>query len=354
MATTRTGLGGLYSKRICAGLCGRAGLGPCPIRTDLDEVGLEAFDAVEIGADLVEIGFLLIAIDRALRRGLAGAPRQGDGNKAARHKRKAAHRQSSLNKMEKFWRRFAGNGSQDRFRARISNLPIHGQALFPISRSWAQAPGARRWPWQSLAAGRKTTLWVREDDVLSGIRRRGGKHLPARRGDPEGIACHRRHWLQPAKPMPCCWWCRPRCCTRFARRQAASGAGQAGGDLRQGHRARYRQAGDGSWPRNLPGAPFAILSGPILRARRGAGLPTAVTVAAEKRTMGCLAARLQASLGSRHLQALRQRRSHRRGAGWRGQECLCHRLRRGRGHGAGRECSRRASGPLLRGNGSPG
>src|SRR5262249_50750466 len=73
------------------------------IRTELDEAGLEALDAIEIGADLVEIGFLLIAVSlvQALGYGLAGAAQKGDRDKGGKAERKSAHQQKSHGKMEK-------------------------------------------------------------------------------------------------------------------------------------------------------------------------------------------------------------------------------------------------------------
>ena len=146
----------------------------------------------------------------------------------------------------------------------------------------------------ALAAGRKTTLWVREADVLGAIRAGGanrflpGITLPqtldvtgdlaeAAKADAlllvvpaqvlgafaQGLKGH----VKPGTPLVIC----------------AKGIEKGSGRLVNEVLAQA-----------LPGASLAILSGPSFARDVGAGLPTAVTIAAE----GGLAARLQASLSS--------------------------------------------------------
>lgn len=146
----------------------------------------------------------------------------------------------------------------------------------------------------SLRAGRKTTLWVREEDVLAGIRAgTGNAFLPgvtipeelAVTGDVteackadvlllavpaqvlHAFADHLRPLLAPDTPLVIC----------------AKGIEKGSGKLVTEMLAQA-----------LPGMPLAILSGPSFARDVAKGLPTAVTVAAK----GELAARLQASLGS--------------------------------------------------------
>jgi len=61
---------------------------------------------VEIGADLVQVGLLLIAVSlvQALRHGLARAAQKGDREGGGKAKAKAAHQQGSHGSMEKFRR----------------------------------------------------------------------------------------------------------------------------------------------------------------------------------------------------------------------------------------------------------
>ena len=146
----------------------------------------------------------------------------------------------------------------------------------------------------SLAAGRKTTLWVREDEILAGIRAgTGNAFLPGVAIPKElevtgdvGHACkadalllsvpaqvlhafadHLKPHLAPGKPLVIC----------------AKGIEKNSGKLVTEMVAEV-----------LPEAQLAILSGPSFARDVANGLPTAVTVAAK----GALAARLQASLGS--------------------------------------------------------
>ena len=146
----------------------------------------------------------------------------------------------------------------------------------------------------ALAAGRKTTLWVREEDVLAGIRAGAGNtFLPgvaipkeltvtgdmaeACKADAlllavpaqvlHAFADHLKPHLAPGKPLVVC----------------AKGIEKGSGKLVTEVLAEV-----------LPQTPLAILSGPSFARDVARGLPTAVTVAAK----GDLAARLQASLGS--------------------------------------------------------
>ena len=143
------------------------------------------------------------------------------------------------------------------------------------------------------AAGRKTTLWVREDDVLADIRAgRGNRFLPgaaipadmmvtgelseAARADAlllvvpaqvlHGFADRLRPLLRPGQPVVIC----------------AKGIEQGSGKLVTEVAAEA-----------LPDTPLAILTGPSFARDVARGLPTAVTIAAK----GDLASRLQAALG---------------------------------------------------------
>lgn len=146
----------------------------------------------------------------------------------------------------------------------------------------------------ALAAGRKTTLWVREDDVLADIdARRGNRFLPGV-ALPEDLivtgdlaqACQAdalllvvpaqvlhnfaqslKPHLRAGQPLVIC----------------AKGIEQGSGKL-------VTEVLMGA----LPDAAPAILSGPSFARDVARGLPTAVTIAAK----GDLAAQLQASLGS--------------------------------------------------------
>ena len=61
-------------------------------------------------------------------------------------------------------------------------------------------------------AGRQTTLWVREDDVLADIRAgRGNRFLPEA-ALPKDMAVT-GDLNEAAAADACCWWCRRRCCT---------------------------------------------------------------------------------------------------------------------------------------------
>lgn len=144
------------------------------------------------------------------------------------------------------------------------------------------------------AAGRKTTLWVREDDVLADIKAgRGNRFLPgvdlpkdlnvtgdlaeAAGADAlllvvpaqvlHGFAETLKPHLRAGQPLVIC----------------AKGIEQGSGRL-------VTEVLLGA----LPDAAIAILSGPSFARDVARGLPTAVTIAAK----GDLAARLQASLGS--------------------------------------------------------
>ncbi|HEX4636476.1 MAG TPA: NAD(P)H-dependent glycerol-3-phosphate dehydrogenase [Rhizomicrobium sp.] len=146
----------------------------------------------------------------------------------------------------------------------------------------------------SLAAGRKTTLWVREDEVLAGIRAGAGNAFLPGVAIPKELnvtgdlaeACKAdalllsvpaqvlhvfanqlKPHLAPGKPLVIC----------------AKGIEQGSGKLVTEMLAE-----------TLPEADSAILSGPSFARDVAKGLPTAVTVAANAE----LAARLQASLGS--------------------------------------------------------
>lgn len=143
-------------------------------------------------------------------------------------------------------------------------------------------------------AGRKTTLWVREDDVLTDIKAgRGNRFLPgvdlpkdlivtgdlaeAAQADAlllvvpaqvlHGFAASLKPHLRPDQPLVIC----------------AKGIEQGSGKL-------VTEVLQGA----LPDAAIAILSGPSFARDVARGLPTAVTIAAK----GDLAIRLQASLGS--------------------------------------------------------
>jgi glycerol-3-phosphate dehydrogenase (NAD(P)+) len=146
----------------------------------------------------------------------------------------------------------------------------------------------------ALAAGRRTTLWVREEDVLADIGQgRGNRFLPdvaipaelsvtgdlaqACKADvlllavpaqvlhafADGLKAH----LRPGQPLVIC----------------AKGIEKDSGKLVTEVAAQ-----------SLPDAALAILSGPSFARDVARGLPTAVTIAAK----GDLAPRLQASLGS--------------------------------------------------------
>jgi glycerol-3-phosphate dehydrogenase (NAD(P)+) len=144
------------------------------------------------------------------------------------------------------------------------------------------------------AAGRQTTLWVREEDVLADIRAgRGNRFLPgaaipadmmvtgalseAARADAlllvvpaqvlHGFADRLRPLLAAGQPVVIC----------------AKGIEQGSGKLVTEVAAAA-----------LPDAPLAILSGPSFARDVARGLPTAVTIAAK----GALAAQLQGALGS--------------------------------------------------------
>lgn len=146
----------------------------------------------------------------------------------------------------------------------------------------------------ALAAGRKTTLWVREDDVLADINAgRGNRFLPGVTLPKELIvtgdlaqACRAdalllvvpaqvlhvfaqslKPYLRPGQPLVIC----------------AKGIEQGSGKL-------VTEVLMGAVPDAAP----AILSGPSFARDVARGLPTAVTIAAK----GDLAAQLQASLGS--------------------------------------------------------
>jgi glycerol-3-phosphate dehydrogenase (NAD(P)+) len=168
----------------------------------------------------------------------------------------------------------------------------------PVSFSHIAVLGAGAWgtalALAALAAGRKTSLWVREEDVLADIRQgRGNRFLPGVTipkelqvtGDlaqackaealllavpaqllhvfADGLKPH----LTPGQPLVIC----------------AKGIEKDSGKLVTEVAAE-----------SLPGTTLAILSGPSFARDVARGLPTAVTIAAR----GDLAAALQASLGS--------------------------------------------------------
>jgi glycerol-3-phosphate dehydrogenase (NAD(P)+) len=145
----------------------------------------------------------------------------------------------------------------------------------------------------AMAAGRQTSLWVREDDVLADIRAgRGNRFLPsvalpreltvtgdlagACKADAlllvvpaqvlHGFADSLKPYLRPGTPLVIC----------------AKGIEKGSGKLVTEVAAEC-----------LPGAQLAILSGPSFARDVAKGLPTAVTIAAK----GALAARLQTALG---------------------------------------------------------
>lgn len=146
----------------------------------------------------------------------------------------------------------------------------------------------------SLTAGRKTSLWVREDDVLADIRAGRGNRFLAGMTMPAALAvtgdlaeaCKAdalllavpaqvlhafadglKPHLRADQPLVIC----------------AKGMEKGSGKLVTEVVAA-----------SLPGAPLAILSGPSFARDVAKGLPTAVTIAAKN----SLAAKLQASLGS--------------------------------------------------------
>ena len=82
-------------------------LGHPAIRPDLDEVGLQAVNVVEIGADLVEIGLLLIGLNGAQNCRLAGA-RQQDHQDRQKDQVQTAHQESSQDIVEKFRQAICG------------------------------------------------------------------------------------------------------------------------------------------------------------------------------------------------------------------------------------------------------
>ena len=146
----------------------------------------------------------------------------------------------------------------------------------------------------SLAAGRKTTLWVREDDVLAGIRAGSGNRFLPGVPIPEALevtgdlaqACQADALLL-AVPAQVLHAFADQLKSHLAPRQplviCAKGIEKDSGKLVTEMLAEA-----------LPEAELAILSGPSFARDVAKGLPTAVTVAAKE----ALAARLQASLGS--------------------------------------------------------
>lgn len=168
----------------------------------------------------------------------------------------------------------------------------------PASFSHIAVLGAGAWgtalALAALAAGRKTSLWVREDDVLADIEQgRGNRFLPGVAIPKElkvtgdlAEACKAqalllavpaqvlhvfagglKPHLMPGQPLVIC----------------AKGIEKKSGKLVTEVAAE-----------SLPGTPLAILSGPSFARDVARGLPTAVTIAAKD----ALAAALQASLGS--------------------------------------------------------
>ena len=168
----------------------------------------------------------------------------------------------------------------------------------PVSYSHIAVLGAGAWgtalALAALAAGRKTSLWVREEDVLADIRQgRGNRFLPGVTIPKElevtgdlAVACQAqalllaipaqvlhlfadglKPYLTPGQPLVIC----------------AKGIEKDSGKLVTEVAAE-----------SLPGTALAILSGPSFARDVARGLPTAVTIAAK----GELAAALQASLGS--------------------------------------------------------
>lgn len=151
----------------------------------------------------------------------------------------------------------------------------------------------------AVAAGRTVTLWVREDDVLAEIRAgKENRFLPgvaipkdmavtgdlaqAAKADAvllavpaqvlHGFAQKLKPHLTQGQPVVIC----------------AKGIEKGSGKLVTEVAAEL-----------LPGVPLAILSGPSFARDVALGLPTAITIAAEKSDKwGDLAAKLQASLGS--------------------------------------------------------
>ncbi len=146
----------------------------------------------------------------------------------------------------------------------------------------------------ALAAGRKTMLWVREDDVLADMRQgRGNRFLPGVAIPAEldvtgdlAEACKAQALLLavPAQVLHAfCDGLKPHLAQGQPLVICAKGIEKGSGKLVTEVVAEI-----------LPGAALAILSGPSFARDVARGLPTAVTIAAKVD----LAARLQASLGS--------------------------------------------------------
>ncbi|HYS45654.1 MAG TPA: NAD(P)-binding domain-containing protein, partial [Rhizomicrobium sp.] len=146
----------------------------------------------------------------------------------------------------------------------------------------------------ALAAGRKTTLWVREADVLADIAAgRGNRFLPGVAIPAElevtgdvAQACKADALLLvvPAQVLhPFADSVRPHLADGQPLVICAKGIEKGSGKLVTEMLAE-----------SLPQAAVAILSGPSFARDVARGLPTAITIAAK----GDLAARLQASLGS--------------------------------------------------------
>jgi glycerol-3-phosphate dehydrogenase (NAD(P)+) len=172
--------------------------------------------------------------------------------------------------------------------------PSGSQAVFPHIAVLGAGAWGTALALAALAAGRKATLWVREEDVLAAIRAGAGNPFLPGVTMPEELQvtgdlaqackadaillsvpaqvlhafCDRlKPLLSPGTPLVIC----------------AKGIEKNSGKLVTEVVAEA-----------LPGAEMAILSGPSFARDVAKGLPTAVTLAAK----GDLAARLQASLGS--------------------------------------------------------
>lgn len=168
----------------------------------------------------------------------------------------------------------------------------------PVSFSSIAILGAGAWgtalALAALAAGRKTSLWVREDDVLADMDQgRGNRFLP---GAAIPKALHVTGDLAKA--------CRADALLLAVPAQVLHGfADSLKPHLTKGQPvvicAKGIEKGSGKLvtevaAESLPDAALAILSGPSFARDVGRGLPTAVTIAAK----GELAGQLQAALGS--------------------------------------------------------
>jgi glycerol-3-phosphate dehydrogenase (NAD(P)+) len=150
----------------------------------------------------------------------------------------------------------------------------------------------------TLAAGRRTTLWVREPDVLAALKAGGenrflpGIALPPRleiTGDlAEAAGADALLLVVPAQVLGAfAGTLKPYLTAGTPLVICAKGIEKGSGRL-------VSEIVD----QVLPGFPAALLSGPSFARDVARALPTAVTIAASSHQTGDLAARLQASLGS--------------------------------------------------------